>query len=785
MFFRKNSTIRYQLTCLVFACVLPVWLVAGYLVWHAYTSKLEEVNSNVLATARSVTMSVDRELTSVQASLIALATSSSFRKGDLEDVQRQIMELLKSYPGADIIVADANGQQLVNSFRPYGSRLPKRNNPEMVQKIFTSGKPLVSNLFYGAVTRRPLIGIDVPVFRDGQVVYDLSMTFSSERMAALILHRNLPEGWFSTILDGKQVIVARTSDSARYTGRQASAKLRHAMSLVSEGISENNNVAGIPVFVGFSRSSVSEWAVAVGVPRAVVMNDIYRWLAWAVGGATVISLIGILLAWGIGRNIARAIGSLVNPALAIGRGEQVTGIASQSVKETSEVAKALAQASELLQRQAETMLEQQLTLRQNENKYRIVADNTYDWEFWLSPEGRFIYSSPTSKRITGYEGDDFLGDAGLLERIIHPGDKDIFTAFLNSVGGADGVHETEFRIVRKDGAVRWVAHLSQPMYGDAGEYLGLRGNHRDITEQKRIEAELLQSEERYRSANQQLKAEVDEREAAQADLAAKQQQLEELNRSLGESIAKAVGEIRQMDQVMITQSRQAAMGEMIGNIAHQWRQPLNALGLLLSNIKDAYDFNELDADYLNEAITDGNRLVQKMSITINDFRNFFNPGKEQVVFSARQQISDAIALVEAAFRNDNIMICLESSPDIELFGFPNEYSQVLLNLLSNAREAMNSSGVVGGRIRISLANRDGWGCVTVTDNGGGIGTESLDKIFEPYFSTKDRGTGIGLYMSKMIIERNMKGSIEARNVEGGAEFTILTPMAGSCLSSVA
>jgi PAS domain S-box-containing protein len=777
MFFRKHSTIRYQLTCLVVACVLPVWLVAGYLVWHAYTVKLDEVNNSVLTTARSMTMIVDRELTSVQASLQALATSSSFRKGDLEDIHRQVMELLKSYPGADIIVADASGQQLVNSFRPFGAPLPKRNNPAMVQKIFASGKPQVSNLFFGAVTRRPLVGIDVPVFRDGKVVYDLSMTFSSERMAAILLNRNLPEGWYSTILDNERVIVTRSKDSGKYTGKQVNARLSQAMSAAAEGVLENSNIAGVPVFVGFSQSSASGWAVAVGVPKDVVLNDIYRWMAWAIGSATTISLVGILLALGIAGRIARAIRSLVSPALAIGRGESVTGIGSQAVKETFEVAKALAQASELLQRQTETMREQQQSLQQNEKKYRIVADNTYDWEFWISPEHRFVYSSPTSKRITGYEAADFLADPELLERIIHPEDRDLFKAYLNHVEQHVGVHETEFRMIRRDGAVRWVAHLSRPIYGDDGDYLGLRGNHRDITEQKRVEAELLQSEERYRNANQRLKAEVDEREAAQADLAGKQQQLEEINRSLGENISKAVSEIRQKDQVMIAQSRQAAMGEMIGNIAHQWRQPLNALGLLLANIKDAYDFNELDSDYLNSAVADGNRLVQKMSVTINDFRNFFNPGKEQVVFSARQQISEAIALVAASFKNDNIRIHLEASPDLRLFGFPNEYSQVLLNLLSNARDAMKASGAVSGLIRINLAERDGQGCVTVTDSGGGIRAESLDRIFEPYFSTKERGTGIGLYMSKMIIERNMQGSIAARNVEGGAEFTILTPLA--------
>ena len=277
-------------------------------------------------------------------------------------------------------------------------------------------------------------------------------------------------------------------------------------------------------------------------------------------------------------------------------------------------------------------------------------------------------------------------------------------------------------------------------------------------------------------ANLRLQSEADDRQVAQADLAAKQLQLEELNHRLGELVDRSVAEIRRKDQVMITQGRQAAMGEMIGNIAHQWRQPLNALGLLLANIKDAYQFDELDADYLEKAVAEGNRLVQKMSVTIDDFRNFFHPGKEAVAFSARRQIEDAVSLVASSFSKDNIRIRLQTDEEVDLFGFPNEYSQVLLNLLSNAKDAMISSRVPDGSIEVVLSRLGGQGCVTVTDNGGGIPVDHLDRIFEPYFSTKELGTGIGLYMSKMIIERNMHGSVRARNVEGGAQFTVCTPM---------
>ena len=220
------------------------------------------------------------------------------------------------------------------------------------------------------------------------------------------------------------------------------------------------------------------------------------------------------------------------------------------------------------------------------------------------------------------------------------------------------------------------------------------------------------------------------------------------------------------------------MGEMIGNIAHQWRQPLNALAMTLGNIASAYQYNELTNEYLDKSITNGNRLIQKMSSTINDFRNFFMPDKEAVSFSVKEQISHAVALVETGLANQNISVHIEAPQDLMLTGFPNEYSQVLLNLLANSRDAIKESNAAEGRIAIIVYKRDDQGCVAVSDTGGGIPEGIMDKIFEPYFSTKDLGTGVGLYMSKMIIERSMNGTIEAHNIEGGTEFVIAVPLSG-------
>ena len=285
--------------------------------------------------------------------------------------------------------------------------------------------------------------------------------------------------------------------------------------------------------------------------------------------------------------------------------------------------------------------------------------------------------------------------------------------------------------------------------------------------------------------NSQLEEEIIERNHAEQLLKNTHDELEEtqgellhVNETLEKRVAQEVLKNMEQKRMLIHQSRMAAMGEMIDNIAHQWRQPLNTLSILLFNFKDAYQYNEMDETFLEKNVADGNRLIQKMSSTINDFRNFFHPDKEKKVFSAMGQISEAVALVEASFKHNGISIHIDVPDDLMLSGFPNEYSQVLLNLLSNAKDAiLKHRPLISGKVNIVLARQCDQGCISVIDNGGGIPQNILGRIFDPYFSTKEKGSGIGLYMSKMIIEDHMKGSITATNIEGGTEFRISVPLA--------
>jgi len=247
------------------------------------------------------------------------------------------------------------------------------------------------------------------------------------------------------------------------------------------------------------------------------------------------------------------------------------------------------------------------------------------------------------------------------------------------------------------------------------------------------------------------------------------------NTELEQRVLDVTQKNREKDHLLIQQSKLATMGEMINNIAHQWRQPLNALSLLLGNLQDAKQFDELSSEYLDQQIKTGFSYIDKMSNTINDFRDFFSPNKSREVFSVRRAVEDAVTLVEASFKTHSVQIELDITKDVQVYGILNEYAQVVLNLLTNAKEAiLNDSN--NGQIKVALITRNKKVCLVVQDTGGGINKDIIGHIFEPYYSTKEGGMGIGLYMSKMIVETSLNGGIEVCNKQQGAEFQIITPI---------
>lgn len=237
-------------------------------------------------------------------------------------------------------------------------------------------------------------------------------------------------------------------------------------------------------------------------------------------------------------------------------------------------------------------------------------------------------------------------------------------------------------------------------------------------------------------------------------------------------------EIREQQAILTQQSRLAALGEMIGNIAHQWRQPINSLGLIVQDLKEAYRFGELNQSYVETISAKAMEQIHYMSNTIDDFRNFFNPDKDKKIFSLNKSIENTKNILKQGIRNNSIECEISIPKDIFIYGYKNEFSQVIFNLLSNARDAVMSSKPKTPKIKIQVKNKKNSAEISVSDNGGGIPPDILPSIFDPYFTTKSegKGTGIGLYMAKKIIENHMDGSLLVHNTKDGVCFTIVLPI---------
>ena len=289
------------------------------------------------------------------------------------------------------------------------------------------------------------------------------------------------------------------------------------------------------------------------------------------------------------------------------------------------------------------------------------------------------------------------------------------------------------------------------------------------------------AEEALKEANEELETRVAERtrelEGKRAELEQQNAEMRETYRRLEQETKQRIGimeELREKDTLLIQQSRMAAMGEMLGNIAHFWRQPLNVLGLTVQELGLAYECGRFSKQLLDDNIAKAMEVLQHLSQTITEFRNLSAPDRDVSRFSVAEVIARTVALVEENFRQRGIALETATTGEPQIEGYPNEYAQVLLNILINARDALREHRTADARITVRASEENGRSVLTVTDNAGGISLDIIQKIFDPFFTTKQlgQGSGVGLFTAKAIIEKKMGGRLTVRNVEGGAEFRI-------------
>ena len=247
---------------------------------------------------------------------------------------------------------------------------------------------------------------------------------------------------------------------------------------------------------------------------------------------------------------------------------------------------------------------------------------------------------------------------------------------------------------------------------------------------------------------------------------------------LKQEITSEINKRIENEYLLMQQSKLATTGEMIGHIAHQWRQPLAQLGGILMNLESAYAFNELTPEYFQEKVQNANNLIKYMSQTIEDFREFFAPNRTKEVFDLALYIQHAINIIGASLTYHRIELTFDK-PKSPLYavGYPSEFAQAILNLLDNAKDILVEREIASAKISIRLKAAHLRALIEIEDNGGGIRTTPIERIFDLYFSDKKRenASGLGLYMAKLIIESKMQGTLTAKNSAKGALFQVEMP----------
>ncbi len=232
--------------------------------------------------------------------------------------------------------------------------------------------------------------------------------------------------------------------------------------------------------------------------------------------------------------------------------------------------------------------------------------------------------------------------------------------------------------------------------------------------------------------------------------------------------------LKEQESLLFQQSKMAAMGEMIGNIAHQWRQPLAIVNTLIAITKEKHNYDMLNKEDLTCKLAEMEKNIAYMSSTIEDFMSFFKPNKQKRRFSIRKAVTLALEVLHPNIKKHGIAISIEGDHSLVVNGYMNEYVQAVMAIINNAQDALVSNNIANPTITVTFFSREHQSRLEITDNAGGIDDAIIERIFEPYFTTKHQsmGTGLGLYITKMIIERSMHGTLEVESDRNGTTFSI-------------
>lgn len=468
---------------LVLACLMPGIIGAAGLFVFQYQEGRAQRENDMNQTARALVQAVDNQLRSAQAFTQALSTADTLTRRDFARFHQQARQALAlTGVATNVVLRDEAGRQLLNTAIDFGKPLHPQAAPEQVKAVFATGKPSVSQVFIGPVLKRPIISLDVPVFIDGKIAYALGIGILPDYFNAILRAQRLPSNWIAAVFDTGGTIVGRTHLPEQYVGQKASPRLFEAMMSSAEGSLETTTQEGIQARAFYSRSPFTNWRVVIGIPLRTIELDLLQTLSMLALGVAALLAIGLMLARLMSRRIAHSVTALKAPAVALGEAGSVT-VPQVNIKETAEVAAAIGRAARLLQERAEELAE----------AHRLAKFGSWYWDLTTGE----VRTSESLRDIFGRDIPSFREMRGTVLPV--ESWEQLNLASQEAIQTGKG-YNLEIQINHAEGHTIWVHAKGEPVRNGRGDVVALRGMAQDITERKRSEQLLRESEERLRNA---------------------------------------------------------------------------------------------------------------------------------------------------------------------------------------------------------------------------------------------------------------------------------------------
>jgi len=476
------------------ALLIPALIFSGLMILRSASLERAAMEGEITDVVRSVATAFDRELSATTTTLRALASSPSLADGDLKPFYGQAMAA-KEVGGNDFFLTSRSGRQLLNTRVPWGAPLPETSANDWRDVIETE-KPRVSNLYRGIVAGGPVFSISVPVKRNAKIIYVLSASMSPERVVDIFKRANLDDGWVATVTDRAGIVVARSKDSEKFSGRALPNEQSEGAETTRAGLWRTTDADGIRVLRATTHSQISGWLVTTTVPEAIANRPIVH--SWALVATLAVSFVLLcgLLAYLFGRKISHPVRALVEGAHALGRGDPVAPVNS-SIREVRAVGEALALASD-------TRRTMERSLRESDDRLRLAlasaGTGTWDWDL----KSNTLTWDQRMRELWGLGPDDPV-TFDVFVSALNPLDRESTFAAIERARDPEAPveYDVEQRVNGvRDGVERWVATNGRAHFV-GGVPARMTGTARDITDRKRWEdhIQLLMREVTHRSKN--------------------------------------------------------------------------------------------------------------------------------------------------------------------------------------------------------------------------------------------------------------------------------------------